>query len=278
LVTDLGLPDVAALPLQYRQKLAEVYRAIAYQLNGISEGSITARHNASTAAPTGAAQAYQKGDFVPNSNPTETGTAPNTYIILGWICTVAGSPGTWEECRVLTDGFSGWVLLSSQTASSSANINFAGATFPTTYTHYLVRIRNLVPATDNVELWLRTSSDAGSTYDSGASDYRHSRNFLTELGTNIPAGSSADTKILINEGCGSATGEVVNADIYIDNASSTALYKTVRHDTSIYSASALYSRLTGGGARVSTSAVTALRFLMSSGNIASGRFDLYGMQ
>jgi hypothetical protein len=36
--------------------------------------------------------------------------------------------------------------------------------------------------------------------------------------------------------------------------------------------------LWGGGRHTSTGAITGIRFLMESGNIASGRFSLYGLK
>ena len=53
-----------------------------------------------TAAPT--QDTWNKGTFFWNTDITELGTAGNKYVILGWICSVSGTPGTWLQCRVLT--------------------------------------------------------------------------------------------------------------------------------------------------------------------------------
>ncbi len=42
------------------------------------------------------------GDFVRNSNPSELGSAGSKYIIHGWTCVTAGSPGVWIQNRSLT--------------------------------------------------------------------------------------------------------------------------------------------------------------------------------
>lgn len=70
------------------------------QLNNLSEDRLQGHYAALTAAPTGGT--YAIGDFVTNSNPSEAGSASSKYVIIGWVCTVAGSPGTWLECRCLT--------------------------------------------------------------------------------------------------------------------------------------------------------------------------------
>ena len=76
------------------------YREIAQQVNAISEGRLVGFYSAATAAPT--TGTWAKGDFVLNSNPSELGTAGSKYLIHGWQCTVAGTPGTWLSCRFLT--------------------------------------------------------------------------------------------------------------------------------------------------------------------------------
>ena len=68
----------------------------ASQVNQVSEGRISAVYNAAPAAPT--TGQWAQGDFVRNSAPTEMGTAPNRYVIFGWLHTGAG----FVECRFLT--------------------------------------------------------------------------------------------------------------------------------------------------------------------------------
>lgn len=53
-----------------------------------------------TTAPT--TGAWSQGDKVKNSSPSEAGTAGSKYVVIGWVCTVAGSPGTWVDMRCLT--------------------------------------------------------------------------------------------------------------------------------------------------------------------------------
>lgn len=76
------------------------YRQIAQQVNALSEGSIAANYNAAGAAPT--VGTWAKGDQLKNSAPAELGSASSKYVITGWICTAAGTPGTWLELRSLT--------------------------------------------------------------------------------------------------------------------------------------------------------------------------------
>jgi hypothetical protein len=70
------------------KRLTDVLAQIITQLNGISEGSVSATHNAMTAAPT--TGTWNQGDFIRNKTPS--GGSP----VLGFICTVSGTPGTWD--------------------------------------------------------------------------------------------------------------------------------------------------------------------------------------
>ena len=75
-------------------------KQIAQQVNALSEGRLSATYNAYTAAPT--TGTWAKGDYIKNSNPAEAGVALSKYVVLGFVCTVAGTPGTWLQCRALT--------------------------------------------------------------------------------------------------------------------------------------------------------------------------------
>ena len=85
-----------------RGLMIEIARQVEDALNRLSEGRIYQHYNAAATAPTGSTVAYQLGDKVWNTTPTELGVAPNKYLIIGYVCVAAGTPGTWREMRVLT--------------------------------------------------------------------------------------------------------------------------------------------------------------------------------
>jgi hypothetical protein len=76
------------------------YRQVAQQVNGLSEGLISALYQSAQSAPT--TGQWTQGDFVTNTSPTELGTASSKYVIRGWVCVASGTPGTWVEARFLT--------------------------------------------------------------------------------------------------------------------------------------------------------------------------------
>ena len=80
--------------------LYDFARAAAKKVNALASGSFAARENTATAAPT--TGTWAQGDQVMNSNPAEAGGAGAKYVVVGWICTVGGTPGTWLDMRTLT--------------------------------------------------------------------------------------------------------------------------------------------------------------------------------
>lgn len=80
--------------------LGKRFSEISSQLNALTEGHVSAVTNAYTAAPT--TGTYSQGDFIRHSAPVEAGTAGSKYVIVGYVCTVSGTPGTWVQCRYLT--------------------------------------------------------------------------------------------------------------------------------------------------------------------------------
>jgi hypothetical protein len=101
LSVDPRLPAQTDRDLEHmRRQLTDQLRQHAVQVNLLTEGSLSAVHNAMTAPPT--AGTWAKGDFIRNSAPSELGTGGSKYVVAGWICTVSGTPGTWLQCRYLT--------------------------------------------------------------------------------------------------------------------------------------------------------------------------------
>lgn len=88
-------PRISGDPILYRE-----LQEHANLINLITDGRLSGANNASATAPTGGD--YAQGDFVKNSTPGELGSGGSKYVILGWLCTAGGSPGTFVQARALT--------------------------------------------------------------------------------------------------------------------------------------------------------------------------------
>ena len=174
----------------------------------------------------------------------------------------------------------GLAFIESQDASASATLDFTGFD-ATKYDAYVFVLSNIIPATDASVLRVRTSSDGGTSYDSGASDYAFAVEYLTFATSPVRSefGDDAAAAIDVTENIGATAGE--------DGASITLringphLAKETHLDWSgVLTGSSLATRerISGGGVRLSSEDVDAVQFLMSAGNIASGTITMYGLR
>lgn len=167
------------------------------------------------------------------------------------------------------------VLIEAQTASNAATVDFDSG-IDSTYDEYVVIATDVIPQTDNTDLLVRASTDGGSTY-LATNEYNHARNGIIVGTGNSAATAAGAASMLAAGGLGTGTGEVFNASFKFRNLSDAVVYKTMDMMGTYHNATPATIVITAGGVIVTTSAVNAIRFLMSSGNI-NGRFALYGVR
>lgn len=168
-----------------------------------------------------------------------------------------------------------WEWIDAKTASGSASIDFTDLTAD--YAAYKIILSDVAPSTDNVSLYLRTSSNNGVSYDNGAGNYAWSQNRTSAAGANSPAGSASTTDIILLGGLGNNANETAAGEVTLYNPSA-AKYCRVGFEFQYTDNTPVIGNVTGGGVRLAAADVDAIRFIMSSGNIASGTFTLYGLK
>lgn len=175
----------------------------------------------------------------------------------------------------------GLTLIQAQNPSAVATLDFT-TSIDSTYETYML-VGHLIPATDDVQLWLRTDSNGGASFDAGATDYSHG-GLSRPGGTAGASGSVGDTQIQLtaDPGAGFAIGnlatEGVSFTIYIKRAANAAVWTLVEANGTFVSAAGDAGYFTAGGARESAQADNAIRLLFESGNITSGHAVLFGVK
>jgi len=170
------------------------------------------------------------------------------------------------------------VLLATKTASASATLDFTEFN-NAVYRRYEFELANVKPATDNVDFYLRTSTDAGSSYDAGASDYAWG-SAGTSAASATTGASAGDTAMLMTTvvKIGNAAAEYgVSGLLNVTGAPSASVFTEMRGQWTYWNTSGAMVHLSGGGARLSAEDTDAIRFLFSSGNITSGTIRMYGV-
>jgi hypothetical protein len=175
------------------------------------------------------------------------------------------------------------ILLSTQTASNSANISFTTG-LDSTYDEYQFKFINVRPATDNVQLLFNFSTDSGANYNVTKTttffySIHNEADTSTALAYDAPSDLAQSTSYQILVGIiGNDADQNVVGTIQLFNPSSTTYVKhfiaTVNNST--YDDQSVETFIAGYGN--TTSAINAIRFQMSSGNIADGVFKLYGVK
>ena len=216
-------------------------------------------------------------------NLIDGGTARGTTAVADGDGVLVNDGGTMRMTNVTTlatymgtkiTGGSMVYLASSGAISDAASVSFTQFD-ATKYDHYEFWFQNVIPVTDSVNIYGLTSTDGGSNYDTGASDYR---SHGVAEGTSVAYGliNTAGLPII-----GSAANEMGLNWVGQLMAPHTTAYTTfvvsggtmVMSNASTYSASSFELGFT----RRSSADVDAIQFKFSSGNIESGEIVMYGI-
>ena len=173
----------------------------------------------------------------------------------------------------------GKVLLKSLTASNSATLDFTSI-LTSDYDEYEIEFIDILAQTSGSAFYMRMSTDNGANFDAGnnydwvthyanASSVSHGYEYATSTSA-ISMGPGQ---------CGSdATYSPWSGRATLFNPLGTSSYKLMNCiHTGRDSRDTFYGIRHGMGVYRSTSAVNALRFLFSSGNIVSGIIRVYGV-
>jgi len=173
-------------------------------------------------------------------------------------------------------------FISSVTASSSASIEFTSG-IDSTYKEYVFYFNNIHPSSDGQQFQFNLSTDGGSNYNvSKTTTWFYA--WFNEAGTdsNLTYGTGNDLAngtgyqklfenlSFDNDHCGVGY-------LHLFNPSSTTFVKHFISRTSVVTNSNYEEDNHIGGYANTTSAINAVKFQMSSGNIDTGQILLFGI-
>jgi hypothetical protein len=175
------------------------------------------------------------------------------------------------------------ILLSTQTASASANISFTTG-LDSTYDEYIFKFIDIHPATNNIKFTFNMSTDAGSNYNVTKTttffQAYHEEND-TDAGLGYATGEDLAQGTgfqSLAQNIGNGADESVSGSLTIFNPSSTTYVKHFISRFSNYEEANRMFDCFSAGYGNTTSAVNAVQFKMSSGNIDEGIIKLYGVK
>jgi len=198
-------------------------------------------------------------------------------LAKGGAGTVLTSDGTDISWAAAGGGGGGTAFISSTDISNAATFAFTGFD-ASKYDVYKLFFSNLTPVNDSTNFQMVSSSNGGSSYDTGSGDYSFS-NLSSRMSSVSGAGSLAGSAYMpITGSMGTASGEEGGASIEITIFGPHLAQYTHFQTRAAYVTNASQpAQQSGGHNRVSAADVDAVRFAFNSGNIASGTFTAYGM-
>jgi hypothetical protein len=171
-------------------------------------------------------------------------------------------------------------LISTQTASSSSTISFTSG-IDSTYKEYIFKFINIHPSTGS-HLTFQGSTDSGSNYNTTITSSFFQAE-VSESGSNDALGYQASSDQAqgtsfqrLFSSVSTTSDDSGSGTLHLFEPSSTSF---VKHfiSTSNNVASAYSQNSFAAGYFNTTSAINAIQFKMSSGNIDSGVIKLYGV-
>ena len=162
--------------------------------------------------------------------------------------------------------------------SAAASVEFTTAGwFEGTYSRLDFEFINITPASDAVIFQLTASTDGGSTYLAGT-NYQYATDGRNSSASNVNSASTGAANIPLHVGnIGNLSTEINNGVISLFQPDA-ALYTQLTWLGAFTSASPNIQTLNGAAMIATTSAIDAIKFDMSSGNIASGEIRVYGVR
>jgi len=174
------------------------------------------------------------------------------------------------------------------TASSSSTLSFVDGSndvvFDNTYPIYVIKFINIHPATDQPTFQFNLSADGGSNYNvTKTSSYFRSHHNEGDTETIVGYDTSLDLaqstgNQIITSAVGGDNDQCMNGTLFIFNPSSTTFVKHFIGHSLIAEGSNFMRDDYYAGYGNTTSAVNAISFQMSSGNIETGTIKLYGLK
>ena len=174
-------------------------------------------------------------------------------------------------------------LLSTQTASSSATISFTSG-IDSTYKEYIFKFINIHPETNTTKLQINASADTGSNYNvTKTTTYFQAYHTESDSATALQYYANRDlaqsTSAQQLKDIGNTNDDSASGTLHLFNPSSETF---VKHFFSTFTGATgestqnLHNSFVGGYFNT-TSAIDAIQFSMSSGNIDAGTIKLYGV-
>ena len=181
---------------------------------------------------------------------------------------------------------SDYALIHTIDASNQAAVTFTSSHITSTYQDYVVKIRYSTPATNGQRLYLAPSIDNGSNYNLLVEQTMqfHDMKTVSSEGPVTNGVGNSSSIFQLNAGIESTTTKGAGLEISLIGLTQTTGGKRLFwnaigvHDLDAGHNDGADYWWNGAGKIIQSSAINNLKFYYASGNVAQGKFSLYGIR
>lgn len=205
----------------------------------------------------------------PNTNSNRTITLPDSTSTLA----------TTADLSTINTALE---FISSATINNVATVDFTGFD-SSKYSDYVFSLDNVIPVTDASFLFMRMSTDGGSTYiTTNGYFYQEISNWYNGTSMTLTSSSSSGlfNAVFLNQtrSIGSDTNEFgISGELKVFGTDLSAR-TYVTFSGAFIDAGGFFVTQFATGSNQTTTAVNAVRFGFGSGNLESGRITMYGVR
>ena len=184
---------------------------------------------------------------------------------------------------IVASATSPWVSIKTQVVSGVTTVDFvngvAGSVIDGTYKSYKIVISDGTNNTANEQLMVRTSANAGSSYDSGASNYYGRRTSELMSGAYSATQSNTMTEMQLTDATFLQSTGHFRGEVIFDTPNNTGRHFLLQADIAVGQSpgNTTAASFRSTHCRAAAAKVDGLRFYLGSGNNISGTFELLGL-
>jgi len=242
---------------------------------GVPVSSVTVPDNSVTLAKLAGGTDGNIISFDSSGDPVAIATGTSGHFLK--------SQGAGAQPVFAADNKGGLTFISNTDISNAATYDFESFT-AASYEHYLFILQNLIPATDDQHFHALISTDGGSSYDTGSSQYDWGGRSLSGNLTLAGDQSSSEEQFSLTgdqttsqRRIGSDTNESgVSGQIWLYGPHTTSYTHFLSHIIA-QGADGGFASAEIGGARLTGADVDGFRLKFASGNIESGTVTVFGI-
>jgi len=158
--------------------------------------------------------------------------------------------------------------------SAVASVTLGGSDWDSSYDVYMVKLNDLLA--DSTSAGIRYRFLASSSADTSA-NYDYAQYRLQAQSAFDTTGQTNKTEVNFTGTIMGTTNASVNGIIYLFNFNNSGEYSFATNETSAFYYGQSVAGYQGGATLTVAQATNGIQFFMTSGNIASGTFSLFGL-